>query len=253
MIVNYSLASFPRRGYIEAMRLAASGQFIEPLLPDVQINHVQLCPQNLGQIDDEVISELHNTYPETRFRLHANARVMSSRLISDLSNFDRDARYWSELAKTSIKLKAPAYSAHAGRRVDGSIDDAINNARRAEQIFDCPVALEGHYPERGDPYLFSTWAEYRYLFESGIAYALDLSHLNIVSRNGRHYERELVREMLSSDRCIEVHLSGNDGRRDIHTPLVTEPVWWSDLDYIQANAVVFTEGQFRLKNDNSSY
>ncbi|MDR2032821.1 MAG: hypothetical protein LBP86_11370 [Azoarcus sp.] len=91
-----------------------------------------------------------------------------------------------------------------------------------------------------------TWAEYRALFESGVPYALDLSHLNILATWSGRRETALVAEMLACERCLEIHVSDNDGHGDGH--LVCEaPPWWFDLlDGCHGGAVIFAEGNHRF-------
>jgi hypothetical protein len=57
------------------------------------------------------------------------------------------------------------------------------------------------------------------LLESGAHYALDLSHLHIVATASGYVEWGLLQELLASPKCLEVHLSGNDGSADQHNAL----------------------------------
>lgn len=246
--IHYSLAAFPRKSFLDAMGMAASGHFKDPGIAAMSINHVQLCPQNLGRLDEGVVDDLLRLYPATRFRLHANVFVIESRVISDLSDAKGNERYWRRMASLSGRLNADGYSAHAGRRSNNTLQGVIDNAKWATELFGLPVAIEGHYPDRKEPWLFSTWEEYRFLLDAKVPYALDMSHLNIVARNGRDYQRTLVQEMLSSEYCLEVHISGNDGRRDIHEPILQQPYWWPDMAYANPLAIVFSEGQFRTNS-----
>ena len=75
----------------------------------------------------------------------------------------------------------------------------IDAAHRLAEWFDAPVAVEGHYPERNaHPWLISTWEEYAGLRDSGVPYALDLSHLHILATRTGCHETTLVAEMLAS-------------------------------------------------------
>ena len=112
----------------------------------------------------------------------------------------------------------------------------------------CPVGIEGMYPAKGNPYLCSSWTEYRQLFDSGVRYALDLSHLNIVVRAERRIDAELVKDMLASPNCIEIHVSGNDGSHDQHRAIVGSEWWIGLLDQSHPGAVVFAEGNLRGVN-----
>ena len=236
-----SLGAFGRVGYVEAM-LKSVG-LTQPTLGEISLSHAQLCPQNSGLIDENMVDQLSSSFKNTQFRLHANAMVQEKRIISDLANFKEDQTYWAQLAKISKSLKAPAYSAHAGRRKFSTMEEVIHNTRLAEDLFGCPVALEGHYPAIGNPFLVSTCKEYQTILNAGIHYALYLSHLNIVASHSKRYEKNLVREMLNSPQCIEVHISGNDGQYDAHQEIETMTVWCEDLNYINDDAVIFSECQ----------
>lgn len=91
----------------------------------------------------------------------------------------------------------------------------------------------------------SIWDEYRLLFDSGVPYALDLSHLNILAHQSGQKEATLVQEMLACERCTEVHVSDNDGSGDWHQVCESKPWWYSLLSYIHHDAVIFTEGNHR--------
>jgi len=107
------------------------------------------------------------------------------------------------------------------------------------------VGIEGHYPTKHDIWLLSTWAEYRVMLESGVHYALDLSHLHIVATGSGYVEWNLLRELLASPKCLEVHVSANDGSADQHHALDVNavPWWWPLLAYVHANTVIFSEGR----------
>jgi hypothetical protein len=113
--------------------------------------------------------------------------------------------------------------------------------RLQDEVFrDIRVAVEGLYPHTKRPQLVGTWSEYEALLRSGMFYAVDLSHLHIVrAHEGAH--DDLVRALLSSPQCVEVHTSANDGCRDLHALLTEEPWWFPFLSAVGANAVVFTE------------
>jgi hypothetical protein len=172
---------------------------------------------------------LRRNHPEIEWRLHANVQIDGQARIVDLCDW-RDELYWfAQVARLSNVLAAPAYTAHAGRRGQASLTDVLRYTLEAEQLFGIPVGIEGHYPTKHDIWLLSTWAEYRQLLESGAHYALDLSHLHIVATASGYVEWNLLRELLASPQCIEVHLSGNDGSADQHHALDVDavPWWWS--------------------------
>jgi sugar phosphate isomerase/epimerase len=118
----------------------------------------------------------------------------------------------------------------------------LDNARRCADLFECQVAVEGHYPSKGDALLVSNWGEYRRLFESGVPYALDLSHLNIGTEQSRSRDDGLVAEMLACERCIEVHVSDNDGTGDWHRVCDRQPWWYRLLTHAHPGAILISEG-----------
>lgn len=240
--VNVSLAAFPGKSFHEAMALAASG-VSEPLVGPLQIAETQLCPQNRGIVSLDYAEALKNTYPDTRFRLHANVRVLPDRWVLDLADFDRQPEYWRALSRVNAILSAPVYTAHAGKRSSTTLHKVLENAQRCADLFGVPVGIEGHYPTRSNAYLISTWEEYAQLLSSAAHFAVDLSHLAILAHLTGRREDGLVKEMLSSDRCLEVHLSANDGMHDEHKTLSGDwPWWWSMLVNINRTATVFSEG-----------
>jgi hypothetical protein len=244
--VHASLACWPGAKHEEAA-LLASGDLREPLFGPIGTEHVQLVPQNFGVLTVERAANLAAAWPASQFRLHANVRVLAQHRFADLSTFDEEGEWFAQAAVVSKQLGAPAYSLHSGSRARVTVAQMLVNARRCEDLFDCPVAVEGQYPTKGDTLLVSSWAEYRQVFESGRPYALDLSHLNILVKATGCCEAGLVREMLDCERCIEVHVSDNDGRGDSHQVCEREPWWFGLLDYINERAVVFTEGNHRRK------
>lgn len=241
--INVSLAAYPGMGFVDAMQMASSHNPAEPLLGTLGLAHTQLCPQNRGILDEELAAGLTQAFPRTQFRLHANVRVLPNRYVEDWSAFNDKSVYWQALARVSRVLHAPAYSAHAGLRKEASMATLFDNVRRAQDLFECTVGIEGHYPTKGDVYLVSSWEEYRAVLESNLAYAVDLSHLHIVAKQSRVFDKELVKDMLASPNCIEVHVSGNDGSKDEHRMLSTAPWWWELLASANPNAVFFSEGQ----------
>lgn len=247
--INLSLASFPLTRFVPALMLGMNG-VSEPLLGNLVLDHVQLCPQNLGVLTEEAADELMAMSPETRFRLHANVRVLRPMVFCDASNFEQHPEWFGKAASISKRLNAPAYTIHAGDRKNCSMETMLDNVKRVQDLFQCPVGVEGLYPSKtGDAYLVSTWAEYRQVLESGVNFALDLSHLNIVGHKLGYFDHDLVREMLASPQCIEIHISDNDGNGDQHQTLSSKPFWFDYLDLANPNSVIFSEGnQLRKLN-----
>lgn len=243
--VQISLAAFPGMRHEQAAEEAICGAPEEPLWGRVGHKHVQLVPQSFGLLDEGLCESLTQAFSQTQFRLHANVRVLPKHVVAELSGLDLHQEWFEQAARLSRMLKAPAYTAHAGSRAESSFDSMLEKARRLADMFECPVGVEGHYPSKSDAMLVSSWEEYRLLFESGVPYALDLSHLNIVACHSGREETNLVREMLACERCIEVHVSENDGKGDSHQVCRKAPWWHPLVPYINDGAVIFTEGNHR--------
>lgn len=245
--INISLAAYPARTFADALHLASTTHPSDPFLGALAIAETQLCPQNLGQLTVEGVQALREQFPDVRLRLHATVKVLPKRVFSDLSSFNPRDAYWQTLAKVSQAANAPAYTAHAGRRSESSLKRVFDATRRAEDLFGCPVGVEGHYPTpKGKPdfFLLSSWEEYAAMLEEpGLRYAIDLSHLHIVATYFGRYEKALVQELLASENCIEVHVSGNDGSADQHMAIHGTPWWAECLAHIHPKAVIFSEGR----------
>lgn len=246
-----SLACWPGLGHLEAATLAMAGAF-EPLFGALSVEHVQIVPQSAGIFDESLAEVLRASWPGTAFRLHANVRVLHDRRIADLSGFGVHRDWFLQAARVHKVLGARVYSAHPGLRAQASMEELLDRARRCADLFDCPVAIEGQYPLPGaepDRLLVSSWAEYRALLDSGVPFVIDLSHLNILAHRTGLVEMTLARELLSSEQCLEVHLSHNDGSGDWHQMCDCAP-WWSELlGQIQPDAVVFSEGNHRRRRN----
>lgn len=209
--------------------------------------HCQICPQtpdtwNLKELSSAIIN-----YPDTQFRFHANVRKESLTTVIDAS-VSRQSKIFSsyvEWFKNVNKIVgAKSYSWHAGR-VGTSLSEAFDNTKALSDSLGIPVAIEGLYPAKHEKWLLSSWEDYAILLSSKSHYAIDLSHLHIVATQSGRYEKSLTEELLSSDCCIEIHLSDNDGTHDRHRPL-REVKWWDVcLDKINPAAVVFTESDIR--------
>jgi len=249
--VGISLACWPGLTHLAAAQVAMQG-VCEPLLGDLHADQVQLVPQSTDVLDERLAEVLVRTWPQAKFRLHANVRVVQQRRLADLGTFDRDRDWFDAAARIHRALGSTVYTAHAGRRGEASLWRLFDNARRCADLFDCPVAIEGHYPSGGegvDGFLVSSWTEYRALLEGGVPYALDLSHIHILAHRSGRREKALVADMLASPACLEVHISDNDGTGDTHAVLCHEPWWWPLLQHIHPGATVFSEGNHRRHVD----
>lgn len=241
MNVYLSLGCLPRADHLSLLEMIHLTEFSEPLLGTISKDKLQICPQNRGQVTSELLTTIQEKYPTTQFRLHANVQVLDRALIIDLSQYATRPDYFNALVDVHRFIKAPVYTAHAGRREHCSLQKAFENTLDLEQKLGIPVGIEGHYPAINNMFLMSDWKEYSTLLESNVNYVIDLSHLNIVAR--RYGKRvELVNELVNNPRCIEVHISHNDGLSDKHLQLDSKPWWWNCLEYLNPTADVFTEG-----------
>ena len=244
MQVQLSLAAFPGLSFSEALRLAHTTALSEPALGAIGIEHVQLVPQNRGVLDEAEVDALRAAFPACRMRAHANVRVLPERQVIDLDRFDAHHPYWQALARISRRLDAPTYTAHAGQRRHATLDQALDNTRRAQEFFGIPVGIEGHYPTPRDLFLLSAWEDYARLLTEDVGFVVDVSHLHIVATQSGRFETGLLGELLSSPHLLEVHLSANGGASDEHDVL-TEAPWWSPVlaaASLPPGCVVFTEG-----------
>lgn len=248
MDIQATTACLPGKRHYDAVSMIRAG-IEEPILGRLGYAHVQLCPQHPTRIDDALVDRLLEDFPDTRFRLHASVRLGNSvestgadkrRVIYDAANVG-DWCWFKEAARLSRRLGATVYTVHAGHREHATLSQMRDNVARMIDMFGCLVGVEGLYPERGR-WLVQDWREYAWLLDSGLYFALDMSHLNIVARKSGIWEESIVRQMLASPRCLEVHLSGNDGLSDRHERLEDQPVWWEWLSGVHPRTVVFSEG-----------
>ena len=244
-----SFASYPGLRHDVAAAMALVNPPTEPIFGTLSTEHVQLVPQSFGQLTEERATALREAWPKTQFRLHANVRCLKKHLFADLSNFGENAEYFTEAARISKVLGAPAYTAHSGYRAQADMATMLDNARRCADLFGCPVGIEGQYPNKEANLLVNSWAEYRQVFDSGLPYALDLSHLNILAHKTKRQEMQLVKEMLASDQLLECHVSANNGTGDWHQVCDDKPWWYELLPHINPNAVTFSEGNHRRSRD----
>ena len=248
----------PGHRHERAMEIIAAG-VTDPVLGRIGMEKVQLCPQHSGGLDDVKIEALLQQYPDTDFRLHASPRVEGNRdHYVYASNAKTKPDQVKALARTSQKLGADGYSLHSGLSSESTLEEALDTISWIEDLFQCPVGIEGLYPAgaRKEYWLINKWDDYQRLLESGVRYAIDLSHLQIVAFREKCVEQQLVEELLASPACIEIHVSDNNGRADSHRPLSPGALpWWKPiLDKVSATnelAPVFYEGMLAPYRANS--
>lgn len=245
MDICLSFAAYVHKTHVDSAKLAKfefdNGLLTEPRISQISLKHIQLVPQARNKLSFDEFEEVKKVLPESTFRLHANTRVLDKHQMVDLSDFSGNEAYFEALAEFSNEMKAPAYSVHSGHRKAASFEQILINRDKVQKMFDCPVAIEPQYPSSKN-LLISSWADHRKLLKAKVPFALDLSHLNIVARFYKRLELELVQEMLSSEYCLEVHVSDNDGKSDAHQVHASEAWWEPLLKFVNPKAVVFTEG-----------
>lgn len=241
--VNAASAVVPCVSHEQAMALISEGLH-DPLFGQIRSAHVQLCPQHCGYLHEATLERLIDAYPNTQFRLHASPKLKGEgRAIVYASNLHEERAYLARMVAMTRLMGSSGYSIHAGRRDQNTLSGMIDNAKLLEDAMGTRTSVEGLYPTPRNTWLMSDWEEYEAVLRAGIGFALDLSHLNIlVRRQGRR--DDLVKEMIASPACVEVHISHNDGRADSHLPLdPASPPWWYDmLELTHAEAELFYEG-----------
>lgn len=240
-------AAAPGISHARAMAEIAAG-IMDPVLGRIGSDHVQLCPQHAGRLNEELVDQLMDDHPGTAFRIHATPRVAGEHQHAIIEAVDahEHPEQMRATASLSIRMGATGYTLHAGRREHGTLEQAFDNTRRLADLFGCRVGIEGLYPSLGsiNRWLLSTWEEHERLLEAHVDFAVDLSHLGIVAKRERTQRHDLVRELLSSGHCIECHVSDNDARADSHRPLTAgSPPWWLPfLADVHPDAIIFYEG-----------
>lgn len=244
--VHGTTGQMPGLRFCDALAALRAG--VDEDFGPVSLAHCQLCPQSFGELKDEVIERLIAENPGTRFRLHANVRPAGNRYRAfDASTQGSDAMaYFRALAAISARLGAGVYTLHAGERSRSTLAQACDFARRLADVFGHRVGIEGMYPEKGRKWLVDSWEEYAQLMVS-VPYALDVSHLHILSMRSRNRNEGLVKDLLAHPNCVEVHLSHNSGFGDEHIPMQgMAPPWWVPLlAHANPDAVFFSEGNQR--------
>lgn len=248
MQVYTASAAFPGQTYLRAL---AQLQGCREWFGELCFDKVQICPQHQQRLDQKVIEELKEAYPQTQFRLHANCWVHTERNIDglDLSNLTQEnISLFEPLAKAHQQLNGDVYSLHAGYIEQCNREDLSDHIRRAEDLFDCPVAVEPLYPSEKN-YHLSSFDDLKWLLDQDLPFALDLSHYQIMARHEQYdIHAPLLIDLLESPNCLEIHVSDNNGQRDAHATLQQEPWYWSFLvDAYKRNPSlnVFTEGNQR--------
>ena len=211
---------------------------------------IQLCPQSYGVVNEGLIADLKRQYPNTKFQLHSNVRLECGKTpLHGSSNGEWVGEYLETFEGLTLLSGCGIYSLHSGYTDEMSLLDMFENIREWNRKYDIIIAVEGLYPDRRRQALVSTWAEYEQLLHANIPYAIDLSHLHIVATTERKRPIHLVRDLLRSPHCREIHLSANNGRVDAHQPWSesTNEWWWGVLDDRHDDCVVFSEENLQTR------
>lgn len=240
MNIHPTTANFPGTPFVHAVSLAHRHKF--------NFEHMQLCPQQLGQLDDLTVERLQEKFPDTQFRLHANVTVLKERYIFDASSdFEstENQHYISNIQKINSKLKSSVYSYHAGYRTS-SLQQMKTNCEKLTQVLDTLVAVEGLYPDKDNKWLVNNIDEYEWMAHH-LPFALDLSHLQIVyHQTKKEVDLKWVTDMLTHPNCKEIHIAGNDGVHDNHKKMTGNEWWIGLLDNPDIKADIFTEENYKV-------
>lgn len=239
--VCLSLGScFPGRSPESAMEYASTHAI--PHFGGISLEHVQICPQNYsgGPMTLERLNALQKSYPDTRFRFHANVRILDHGCQYDAGTMHYHREYTRELVPMLMHLGQP-YTLHAANN-GTPFNLQVKSLRKLSEQSGVTVGIEGLYPGHRDNTL-SSWSEYADLLEANVHYALDLSHLSIVRNHFGEAPQGLVESLIDNPNCLEVHISGNDGLHDSHHPCDGTEWWLPLMEKIPAHAVIFYEGR----------
>lgn len=221
--------------------------------PELAMDWIQLCPQSYGVVDEGLITDLKRHYPRTKFQLHSNVRLKCGKTpVHGSSHGEWVNEYLETFERLTLLSGCGIYSLHSGYADEMTLNDMFENVREWNRQYNIIIAVEGLYPERRRQALISTWTEYEQLLHADIPYAIDLSHLHIVATTERKRPLQLVRDLLRSQHCREIHLSANNGRVDAHQPWSesNSEWWWEVLDSRHDQCVVFCEENLQTRRNH---
>jgi sugar phosphate isomerase/epimerase len=145
---------------------------------------------------------------------------------------DRD--YFQRKIEWLVKMSVTAYSVHPGSYTDfpeAAWDLFLTNLawlRTQCSSHNIELGIETMYPIRNENrrYFLDDLNSIDRLHKilPDLKWVLDLAHLNL----WREHRLEVLE--LLGDRLLEIHISDNDGRRDLHT-VISEKTWW--LPYLE--------------------
>jgi len=145
-------------------------------------------------------------HPTAGFRAHVAAAATAVRTHHGFDFERRAAAVWS--SDGALGVAADSVHPPEAHELDAARFQAAIEALAA------PPVLEGMYPG----YRLGDGAELAWAMGRGLPLAVDVSHLHLQRAAGVLDDATLARR-LDYDRVVEVHLSANDGRRDLHFPI----------------------------------
>jgi sugar phosphate isomerase/epimerase len=147
-----------------------------------------------------------------------------------------DQAYFQQMIDWLVRMGITSYSVHPGSYGRNHFQAVawqqfLSNLEWLHQLCrsrDIVLAVETMYPTVGkhcQHYFLDCLSTIDALQQAmpDLKWVLDLSHLNIWPPD-RFDERLQVIDRLT-DRLLEIHISDNDGERDIHTA-ITDQTWW---------------------------
>jgi len=218
---------------------------------------IQLCPQNKGFITKELISDIQTCKPESEIRLHANVSLMNIKDFRKQTKYPmchvdagtyqkEDFKFYFDMLIDILSFNKNPYSIHAGNRRRCTLTRMINNIKDIQQRSGVKVGVEGLYPtqlylkNKTQGYLMSNLNEYLKVMDSGICYAIDLSHMNIIKNQlPDEFDINIVEDLICHENCMEIHISDNNGSADTHEPICLN-TWWNDM-IKKASAPIISE------------
>ena len=97
MKIHAASAVAPVTTHKRALSYLAEG-LEDDVLGPISMEHVQLCPQHAGYIDEALLEQLMELYPATKFRLHASPKLLVATSLGAAAPLARPFR-WSLLAQ----------------------------------------------------------------------------------------------------------------------------------------------------------
>lgn len=249
MKIYATTAQLPGFSFLFALEKITIG-LIEPYWGVLSHEHVQLCPQTSGVLTPQMCEKVRSLYPQTTLRLHANARVLNHHVLWDVSTYNTETHfYYKACVDRMLRLGASIFSVHAGYKKNcPKADEFWNNILKLRELVDhqsqgkVTLAVEGLYPSSNMPQWIETWEDYAELLHRKIPFALDMSHLQIVAQHEKKWDNILLKNLIESSLCKEIHVSQNNGKADQHKSMNSSPIWEKYLLLSHPDTHIFSEG-----------